>query len=280
MSWKPRVVTSAVRAPFRSSSVLIAIVAPWRKRFPRSNAPPALSRPAPMPRTMWSVVVSALPRRSARCASSKTAMSVKVPPTSAAMRSARDGSGAARPIVFVSLNSILLGVDPVYPTLTPPRAPSRVARPNAPSRAATLGAREQPEETTGNEIDADHRGGGVRACGGNVRRRARADRAQVRRRPAEDLRLLGRDGGVQEGRRGEDEDSRGESLRRGRARRPEGADGSDQGRRDRYLRGRLAGEPAARSRARCLRPAVRLAQVRRLAEVPAGPDRRRAREED
>ena len=79
MSRKPLVMTSAARAPVRSSIVLMAIVEPWRKSAASENATPARSTPAATPSTRCAGVDSALPSLSAPVAGSKAAMSVNVP---------------------------------------------------------------------------------------------------------------------------------------------------------------------------------------------------------
>src|SRR6185295_9213592 len=84
MSRKPSVISSAVFAPVRSRIVLIAIVEPCRNKAASSNRVPAFSIPASMPPTSASAVDSALPNLSLPLASSKAAISVKVPPISAA----------------------------------------------------------------------------------------------------------------------------------------------------------------------------------------------------
>src|SRR5215470_17039353 len=86
MSRKPSVVSSAVLAPVRSRMVLIATVEPCRNNPAERKSLPAFSTPLPMPSTRRCGVDSTLPKVSAPLCSSNTAMSVKVPPMSAARR--------------------------------------------------------------------------------------------------------------------------------------------------------------------------------------------------
>src|SRR5437867_1819009 len=86
MSRKPSVVSSAVLAPVRSRMVLIATVEPCRNSPAERKSLPAFSTPLPMPSTRRWGVDSVLPKVSAPVRSSNTAMSVKVPPMSAARR--------------------------------------------------------------------------------------------------------------------------------------------------------------------------------------------------
>ena len=83
-SRKPSVTTSAVRAPLRSISALVASVVPWMTRPISPGAAPARPSAVPMPsstpRSGASCVVSTLVETCAAPLSSTT--SVKVPPTS------------------------------------------------------------------------------------------------------------------------------------------------------------------------------------------------------
>src|SRR6266550_1676305 len=84
MSRKPSVMSSAVFAPVRSRIVLMAMVEPCRNRPASAKLVPAFATPVSMPSTRASGVDSALPSSKRPLASSKAAMSVKVPPISAA----------------------------------------------------------------------------------------------------------------------------------------------------------------------------------------------------
>ena len=86
MSRKPWVVTKAVLAPVRSNKVLIATVVPCKNKFACSNPEPDLRTPWLMPSIKWAGVVKHLPKRMPPLDSSKMAISVNVPPTSAAIR--------------------------------------------------------------------------------------------------------------------------------------------------------------------------------------------------
>src|SRR5262245_26276091 len=86
MSRKPSVVRSAVLAPVRSRMVLMATVEPCRNRPAERKSLPAFCTPVPMPLTRRRGVDKVLPKVSAPVSSSNTAMSVKVPPMSAARR--------------------------------------------------------------------------------------------------------------------------------------------------------------------------------------------------
>ena len=83
---EPRVVTSAVLAPVRSSMVLMATVEPCRKRPVSEKCVPALATLASMPSTMACGVDRLLPSSKRLLASSNAATSVNVPPISAASR--------------------------------------------------------------------------------------------------------------------------------------------------------------------------------------------------
>jgi hypothetical protein len=96
-SRKPRVVTSAVRAPFRSIRALVKSVVPWRTCETAAGGVPAWASTASMPATTassgasgvvrtfptWKVVPSSLAR----------IRSVKVPPMSEPMRQLMGGRG-------------------------------------------------------------------------------------------------------------------------------------------------------------------------------------------
>src|SRR4051794_25748825 len=108
MSRKPSVMSSAVFAPFRSSSVLMAIVEPCRNRYASADFTPAPSIVFWIPRTSSPCVESAFPNIRRPSASSKAARSVNVPPMSTAIRRrplAFDPSGAG---IYFSLHGFVV----------------------------------------------------------------------------------------------------------------------------------------------------------------------------
>src|SRR3990167_4116911 len=122
MSRKPSVISSAVLAPLRSSSVLMAMVEPCRNRLPSRQSMSALSMVDWMTLTSSPWVDRALPNSSWPLVSSKAAMSVKVPPMSTAMRRwglgfggfmGVSGSGGASAAVRRRSGGAVVGADAV-----------------------------------------------------------------------------------------------------------------------------------------------------------------------
>ncbi len=109
VSAKPRVVSTAVRAPVKANTALLDWVVAWTMRSvpasrrgtssPKPSA--ALARPSMTPRWRSTGVVSALPMAIRPAARSKTTTSVNVPPISTAtvyiLRSLRRGRRRKRP---------------------------------------------------------------------------------------------------------------------------------------------------------------------------------------
>src|SRR4029079_6961674 len=100
---------SAVFAPVRSRMVLMATVEPCRNSPADRYSLPAFSTPLEMPSTSRSGVDSALPKVSRPVLSSNTAMSVKVPPISAARRmlAPLPAPGFVRTAIFFSCLELL-----------------------------------------------------------------------------------------------------------------------------------------------------------------------------